>query len=143
MVLLMTMLTLFTSSGAQPELFGFYPVDSITSPADEAGEVSWATSGMIIGKGWVETTYDEQVVRALFGAPRKLAPDVRGWAFAHVDAPEFGILLMPKRGVVVAGCWHWGNLPPVRSYEGVIATDRPGSAWLNALADFQRQVSVK
>lgn len=78
MVLLMTMLALFSTSGAQPERFGFYPVDSITSPVDEAGEVSWSTSDMILGKGWVETTCDEQVVRALFGAPRKLAPDVRG-----------------------------------------------------------------
>ncbi|MEZ4432673.1 MAG: hypothetical protein R3F65_09690 [bacterium] len=140
MVLLMTMLALFSTSGAQPELFGFYPVDSITSPADEAGEISWSTADMIIGKGWVETTYDEQVVRALFGAPRKLAPDLRGWAFAHVDAPEFGILLRPRRGIVVAGMWDWGNLPPVRSYHGKVTVDRPGAAWLNALAAFQREV---
>ncbi|MCB9528317.1 MAG: hypothetical protein H6701_07990 [Myxococcales bacterium] len=134
------MLAWFSTSGAQPERFGFYPVESITSPPDEAGEISWSTSDMILGKGWIETTYDEQVVRALFGAPRKLAPDVRGWAFAHVDAPECGILLVPKRGGVIAGKWSWGNLPPVRDWEASVATSRTGSAWLNALAAFQREV---
>lgn len=141
MALWMTLVALLSMSGAQPELFGFYPVDSITSPPDEVGEVSWSTSDMILGKGWIETTYDMQVIQTVFGPPRELAPDVLGWAFAHVDAPEFGILLVPRRGEVVAQCWDWGNLPPDRDFEAAAVATRPGSAWLNALAAFEREVS--
>lgn len=54
--LALTMLSLFSTSGAHPERFGDHPVDSITSPVDAEGEVSWSTSDMIIGEGWAPTT---------------------------------------------------------------------------------------
>lgn len=135
------MLALFAASGAQPELFGLVPVDSITSPPDERGEVAWSMADMPWTDGWEPTTYDGDIIRVVFGEPARLAPDVQGWAFAHQDATEFGVVLVPRTdGTVVPHLWEWGILHPIATFRGLRLARRAGSAWLNALAEFQREV---
>ncbi|MCB9528315.1 MAG: hypothetical protein R3F65_09685 [bacterium] len=140
MVVLMTMLALFSTSGAQPEMFGLVPVDSILSPPGDGG-IGYSTADMVSSFGWQPTTYHQDVLRELFGEPRQVAPDVRGWAFAAADAPEFGVVLVPlANGRVRPSAWDWGHRVPIGRVKAWRATKLTCSAWLNALAAFQREV---
>ena len=116
---------LFSTSGAYPEMFGYHPVDWITSPAGENGEVEWSTSDMIISKG----------------EPQQVAPRTIAWAFAFDDAPDFGVMLVPVGGgIAIPSLWDRGFINVRHWGEGKRLTDRSSSMWLNALADFQHEV---
>lgn len=77
------------------------------------------------------------------GPPKKVAPDIRGWAFAVHDAPDFGVVLIPRRsGRAAAFCWDWGiNIAPGRMVTEGKRSVRIASAWLNALTHFEREVA--
>ena len=137
----LAVVALFSTSGAHPELFGYRPVDSITTKPDEHGEVEWSTGDMVVGKGWRPTTYDEGLLRTLFGPPRQLSPDTVGWAFAYDEAPDHGVLLVPAGdGIAVAAQWDRGADDMDHWHHGWHLIPPTGSVWLNALADFQRDV---
>ena len=137
--LLMAMTALLSVHNADPSAFGLVQVDSITSPPDKHGEVSWVTSDMGVSRGWVPTLYDAEVLGELFGPALNVAPDTKGWAFASMAAPDFGVVLVPRRdGRVTPYNWNWGNLD---RYVVGSKTAKPAySAWLNALTRFQASV---
>jgi len=140
----MTVLSAALAAGAHPESFGLVPVESLVSPPDETGHIGYSTADMPLYAGWYPTDYDAHILKELFGPARKVAPDVRGWAFAAHDAPDFGVVLIPRRsGRAVPYYWDWGsNLARGRFVKVGKRVDRMTSAWLNALTHFEQSLVV-
>ena len=141
-LVLMTTTALFASSGAQPEMFGLVPVDSIVSPPETEEGGGYSTHDMDHLKGWRPTAYSVHVLRELFGEPQQLSPEFRGWAFAMHDWPEFGVMLVPRSdGLAWPVCWDWGYGAWGERFDAERQAKFAYSAWLNALAALHRDIA--
>jgi len=146
MLVLMTLLALFNNSGAQPETFGLMPVDSVVGPpmevpwgGDDGG--GYATSDMTSTKGWRPCAYSEAILREIFGPPKQLSPEFRGWAFAMQEWPEFGVMLVPMgNGGVWPVSWDWGYPVSGERFDAKLHAKFAYSAWLNALTALHRDI---
>jgi len=136
-LVLMTILALFNNSGAQPELFGLIMVDSVVSPP----EGGYATADMDSSWGWRPTAYSQDIVREIFGPPKQLSPEFRGWVFAMQEWPEFGVMLVPMgNGGVWPVCWDWGYPVSGERFDAKLHAKFAYSAWLNALTALHRDI---
>ena len=142
MVVLMTLLALFSTSGAQPEMFGLVPVDSIVRPAGHERAGGYSTWDMDHLKGWQPATYSADVLRELFGEPQQLSPEFQGWAFALQDWPMFGVMLVPRAdGRAWPVCWSWSDGFSKEIFHAERQAKFAYSAWLNALAALHRDIA--
>lgn len=131
MVLMMSGLV----ADAEPAVFRLHRVESITDPDDPE---HYALADAHPFGIWIPPLYDADLIEQWFGPPDQVADDLKGWAFAFDEAPDFGLILIPQRdGSALAKNWDFG----VAVMGRIVQTRwrRPlGRAWLRALAVAQR-----
>lgn len=131
-VLMMTGLV----ADAEPAVFQLHRVESITDPDDPEVYTLWDVHPF--GQ-WRQPVYDAALLHTWFGPPDRVAEDLRGWAFAFDEAPDFGVVLIAgRKGFALAKGWGFnGDQVDRRSVQ--TRWRRPlGRAWLRALAVAQR-----
>lgn len=128
------MVALLSVRLASPDSFSLVPIDSVTSPPDENGEVEWGHSAMVVAYGWRPRVFETFIIRELLGDPTPVAPDLNGWAFASAEAPDFGVVLAVQGDVTVPRLWDWGTLSLSRKFAVTRANLPLVIAWLNAFS---------